>query len=648
MCGIAGFYSCRADNNRQEDFHVAQNIAQSLTHRGPDRGDIWQDNNSALTFIHRRLAIIDLSDDGAQPMASPSGRYIATFNGEIYNYREIRQELENYNIQFRGNSDTEVMLAGFDQWGIEKTISKLNGMFAFALYDQKEKQIHFARDRFGKKPLYVGWVGKSLFFSSELKACHQHPEFEKKINQDALAIYMKYGYVHAPYSIFENMWQLLPASMLSLNLDGLDPNINLASKMKTYWSLKDVAEQGQRNPNKKSPNQIIYEFEGKLEEAVSQRMLSDVPLGAFLSGGIDSSVVVALMQRQSLESIKTFSAGFEQEGFNEAEHAKKIAQHLKTDHYEFYISDQDALDVIPRLPQIYDEPFADQSQIPTYLISKLAREHATVVLTGDGGDEILAGYDRHTKIPPLWEKVSGLPHGLRRMLCGAMNMLPQEFYGRLKKDNPHFGAQVKRTLGLLGLHNTNDIYDALVSGWQDGDKSVLNGLLPDIPLHDKNQWPEDMSFLNQMIFGDILSYRPNDLMVKTDRATMAASIEARAPLMDYKLAEYAFSLPDEMKIQGGQGKWLLRQILKKHIPEHLYERPKMGFSVPLNQWLRGPLNDWAQELLDEKRLKDQGLFDVSMVRAQWDNFQNNLGFQPPRKDLWSILMFQAWHKEWME
>jgi len=648
MCGIAGFYSCRADNNKQEDFHVAQNMAQSFIHRGPDRGDIWQDVNSPLTFIHRRLAIIDLSDDGAQPMLSPSGRYIVTFNGEIYNYREIRQELENYNVQFRGNSDTEVMLAGFDQWGIEKTISKLNGMFAFALYDQKQKQIHFVRDRFGKKPLYVGWVGNSLFFSSELKACHQHPDFEKNINQDALAIYMKYGYVHAPYSIFENIWQLLPASMLTLSLDGLDTNINLASKMRIYWSLKDVAEQGKSNINQKSSNQIIYEFEGKLEGAVSQRMLSDVPLGAFLSGGIDSSVVVALMQKQSLEPIKTFSAGFEQEGFNEADHAKKVAQHLGTDHHEFYMSDQDALDVIPNLPQIYDEPFADQSQIPTYLISKLAREHATVVLTGDGGDEILAGYDRHTKIPPLWNKVKSMPNGLRRSLCSAMNMLPQEFYASLKKDNPHFGVQVKRTLNLLGLHNADEIYDALVSGWQDGDKAVLNGAMPEIPLRDQSQWPYDIDFLDQMIFGDILSYRPNDLMVKTDRASMAASIEARAPLMDYKLAEYAFSLPDEMKISNGQGKWILRQILKKHIPEHFYERPKMGFSVPLNQWLRGPLNDWAQDLLDENRLQDQGLLDVSMVRAQWNNFQNNLGFQPPRKDLWLILMFQAWHKEWME
>ena len=647
MCGIAGFYPLQPNYNNQESLNIAQAMAGAITHRGPDSGDIWQHEDNGLTFIHRRLAIIDLSHDGAQPMPSPSGRYIVTFNGEIYNYRELRLELENLGINFKGASDTEVMLAGFDEWGIKATLSKLNGMFAFVLYDRKDNVLHFARDRFGKKPLYVGWAGKSLIFASELKAFHAYPGFEKNINQEALAIYMKYGYVHAPFSIFENIWQLLPASVLSLPLENMASNENLTTNMKYYWSLKDVAQDGLDNLTTQTDDEVISEFEAKLEHAVSQRMISDVPLGAFLSGGIDSSTIVALMQKQSSTPVKTFTIGFEQEGFNEAEYAKQIALHLGTEHQEFYVSDQDALNVIPNLPKIYDEPFADQSQIPTYLISKLARDEVTVVLTGDGGDEILAGYDRHTKIPPLWGKVKNIPYPLRHALCGVLNLAPAELYGALKKNNPHFGAQVKRVLGLLSMKDTSAIYDALVSGWQGGEKAVLNGTLPLLPLNNKSLCPPNLSFLDKMIFGDTLSYRTNDLMVKTDRASMAVALEARAPLMDYELAEYAWQLPADMKVRDGQGKWLLRQVLKKHIPENLYERPKMGFSVPLNDWLKDPLNEWAQDLLDETKLKNQALFDVDMIRSAWNNFENNSDAQSSRKDLWSILMFQSWYKEYM-
>ncbi len=648
MCGIAGFYSVKADQNRQESLDIAQNMQRSIAHRGPDRGDIWQDEESSLALIHRRLAIIDLSDDGAQPMFSPSKRYIVTFNGEIYNYLDLRRDLEAQGVKFKGASDTEVMLAGFDQWGIEKTLSALNGMFAFVLYDRREKYLHFGRDRFGKKPLYIGWVDKALVFSSELKTFHSYPNFSRQINQDVLALYMKYGYVHAPHSIFKNVWQLLPASILSLDLSNVKADENLATKMKTYWSLKDVAQEGRQKPVKKSDVILIDEFEGKLIKAVESRMISDVPLGAFLSGGIDSSSVVALMQKNSQTAVKTFSAGFEQEGFNEAEYAKKVANHLGTDHHEFYCSDQDALNVIPNLANIYDEPFADQSQIPTFLISALARDHVTVVLTGDGGDEILGGYDRHTKIPALWNKVSWMPKNVRQALCGTLNMLPEEFYGQFKSNNPNFGRQVKRALSLMGVNNAETIYDALVSGWVGVDSAVLGGNMPNIPLHDKAQWPDNLNFLEQMIFGDTLSYRPNDLMVKTDRASMAVGLEARAPLMDYELAEYSWRLPQHMKVQNGKGKYILREVLKRHIPEELYERPKMGFSVPLNEWLRGPLNEWANALLEPSRLKRQGLLNVDMITAQWKDFQDNQAFQNVRKDLWSILMFQAWYDQWMK
>lgn len=646
MCGIAGFYPLTNKYDAMARLNIAREMEGAIAHRGPDRGDIWQDEDSDLTLIHRRLAIIDLSDDGAQPMRSPSGRYIVSFNGEIYNYPDLRRQLEMEGIRFKGASDTEVMLAGFDVWGIEKTLQQLNGMFVFALFDTAEKNLHFARDRFGKKPLYIGWVDDALVFASELKSFHKFPNFQKEINKDVLGLYMKYGYVHAPYSIYKNVWQLLPAAMLSFNLNDISANQNLSQKMKPYWLLKDVAQKGKAKPVRQSESLIIDEFEEKLEIAVSSRMLSDVPLGAFLSGGIDSSTIVALMQKQSKTPVKTFTAGFEQEGFNEAGFAKDIATHLGTNHHEFYCSDQDALDVIPNLATIYDEPFADQSQIPTYLISKMAREHVTVVLTGDGGDEILGGYDRHTKIPPLWNKVGFLPQSIRSIICKSLNIVPQELYGLLKSGNPHFGAQVKRALGLLGLKDASEIYDALVSASINGNDYVLNSNLPDIPLKDENNWPNDLDFMDQMIFGDTLSYRANDLMVKTDRASMAVALEARAPLMDYELAEYTWTLPSNMKVRNGQGKWLLREVLKKHVPETLFDRPKMGFSVPLNQWLKGPLNEWANDLLSKDSLKSQGLLDADAIHAQWQDFQDSNGFQNVRKDLWSVLMFQSWCKQW--
>lgn len=645
MCGIAGFYTPKAERTASENMNIARKIEQSIAHRGPDRGDVWQDEGG-LNLIHRRLAIIDLSDDGAQPMMSPSERYVISFNGEIYNYLELRRDLLAQNVQFKGASDTEILLGGFDLWGVEKTLSKINGMFAFALYDRQKKYIHFVRDRFGKKPLYVGWVDGALVFASELKAFHCYPNFQAEINPDVLALYMKYGYVHAPYSIFKNVWQLLPASFLSLNLSKLDVNENLATKMKICWSLKNIVEEGRSNPVKKSDALIVDEFEQKLMKAVSMRMVSDVPLGAFLSGGIDSSAIVALMNKKSEAAVKTFSVGFEQKGFDEAQYAKKIACHIGADHHEFYCNDQDALNIIPQLPMIYDEPFADVSQIPTYLISAKARGHVTVVLTGDGGDEILGGYDRHTKLPNIWKKIGWIPKDIRQFLCYSLNILPEEFYKVFKPNNLKFGAQVKRAIGLMGLKNPDLIYDMLVSSSIDGDKTVLNATLPLIPLHDKTYWPENLDFLNKMLFGDMLSYRSNDLMVKTDRATMAVGLEARAPFMDYELAEYSWRLPQHMKVQGGKGKWVLREVLKRYVPQELYERPKMGFSVPIEEWLKGSLNGWANDLLNENRLKQQGLLDSQLITQKWQNFQKNEGLKTSHKDLWSHLMFQAWHDTW--
>lgn len=647
MCGIAGLYNVREDKTPTQCLKIGQEMALAIAHRGPDASDIWTDPDHPLVLAHRRLAIIDLSDAGRQPMHSPTGRYVVSYNGEIYNYLELQRELESEGRTFKSRSDTEVMLVGFEHWGINQTLQKLNGMFAIALWDRQEKKLHFIRDRFGKKPLYIGWAGNDLVFGSELKSFHVHPDFKKEIDKKSLSLFMHYGACQAPYSIFKNVWQLLPAGRITFDCTSLKVGENLVGKMETYWSLKDVAETGRSNLIKGSDEEIIEEFEGKLQKAVSQRMISDVPLGAFLSGGIDSSTIVALMQKNTATAVKTFSIGFDDQAFNEAEYAKNIAAHLETNHQEFYVTGQDTLNIIPILPDIYDEPFADQSQIPTYLISKLAHDHVTVVLTGDGGDEILGGYNRHVKIPALWAKVKFMPHLLRKPLMEVLSMAPEVFYGTIKPNNPNFGQQVKRALKLMGYKNAEEIYDALVSVWPKNSGVVLQAEDPSIALTDDKYWPTNLTFAETMIFGDMLSYRVNDLMVKTDRASMAVALEARAPLMDYKLAEYSWRLPHHLKVRGGQGKWLLRQILKTHVPETLYNRPKMGFSVPLAEWLRGPLKEWADDLLNHETLKKQGLLEADLITSEWQKFQQNQGFQDAPKHLWSALMFQAWYQRWM-
>lgn len=634
MCGIAGFYNLKADKQSVLCQSIGQSMEKAIAHRGPDTSAVWIDPDLPVVLAHRRLSIIDLSDGGKQPMHSHSGRYVIITNGEIYNYQKLQKELEEAGQTFKSRSDTEVMLTAFEHWGISLALQKLNGMFAFVLWDRKERQLHFVRDRFGKKPLYVGWSGNDLVFGSELKSFHAHPDFKTDINKEALHIYMRYGYVHAPYSIFENVWQILPAGRLTLDLQGLQAGDNLASKMETYWSLKSAAEQGRSNLINEPEEEIISGLEKEIETAVSQRMISDVPLGAFLSGGIDSSAVVAMMQKNSSKSVKTYSVGFDVEGFNEAEHAKEIAGHLGTDHHEFYVSELEARDAIPILPDIYDEPFSDQSQIPTYLISKLARKHVTVVLTGDGGDEILAGYDRHTKIPALWSSVGWMPNLVRQAACGAVARLPTS-------------NKAARAMRLMTLQNPERIYDRLLSSWPE-EKAVVNGtynVTP--PLKEEKYWPVNLNFAESMIYGDQLSYRPNDLMVKMDRASMAVALEARAPLMDYKLAEYCWRLPHNMKVRNGKGKWALRQILKKHVPEQMFERPKQGFSVPIEEWLRGSLKDWANDLLSEDALNKHGLLDNKLIREEWQNFQENRGFQDVPKHLWSVLMFQSWCDRWI-
>ena len=634
MCGITGFYALSAERSRSELHVLGGTMAEAIAYRGPDSADMWQDPDLPLVLAHRRLAIIDLSEDGAQPMTSASERYVLIYNGEIYNYRDIKKELEEKSVTFRGRSDTEVMLAAIEQWGLNRALQKLNGMFAIALWDRKDGALHFIRDRLGKKPLYIGWAGKNLVFGSELKALRAHPDFEAQINKEAMAGFLSLGYVEAPYCIYQNVWQLPPGHRLTLNLAELKESENLAAQMKPYWNAASVLEDAKNSPVKKSENDIIHEFEDLLSQCVSERLVSDVPLGAFLSGGIDSSSVVALMQSLNAQPIKTYSIGFEDAGYNEAPHAAKIAAHLGTDHHEHICTGQDALDVIPKLPEMYDEPFADISAIPTYLVSQFARRDVTVALSGDGGDEMLGGYLRHVQGPKIWNSAQRLPRIVRAGLSGFIEAMPTGRLDALNRKQGQLGTKLHKAASILSLDSQEEIYKQLISKWPEVGYEKYLGL------------PRaELSMAEKMMFWDAVGYLPHDILTKVDRASMAVSLEARAPLLDQKIYDYVWRLPESVKIKNGQGKWLLRQVLKRHVPEKLFERPKQGFTMPVGEWLRGPLKDWAENLLDEKSLDFHGLLDTQTVRKSW---QRHLDGQGNHGDaLWSILMFQAWQQRWM-
>jgi len=621
---------------------------RAIAHRGPDANDVWQDPDVPVVLAQGRLAIIDLSEKGLQPMPSHSGRYVIVYNGEIYNYQDIEYDLRQLGHSFNGRSDTEILLTAIEQYGLNTTLQKINGMFAFALWDRQMKQLHFVRDRFGKKPLYIGWAGKSLVFGSELKALHAHPEFEREMDRDVLSLYMRFGYVCAPHCIFKNVWQLLPGGRITLDLASLHAGEDLSRRMELYWSLRHAVDDARNHLVNDDEQTILENFEQMLSGAVKQRMVADVPLGSFLSGGIDSSTVTALMQMNSSRPVKTFSIGFDDDGYDESKAAAAVAAHLGTDHHEFHVTSQDALNIIPQLPEMFDEPFADASQIPTYLISKLAKKHVTVALTGDGGDEILGGYQRHTHIPALWNKIAWMPSAVRRSVGNIALRVPQQAYDVLRPSYPQFGRRVHRMAQALTVNDVKMLYSSMIQVWPEGEGVVPGASMPMIPLDDQQMWPAGLSLSEKMIYADTLSYRPNDLMVKTDRAAMAVALEARAPLMDYKLCEYSWRLPHEMKIRGLEGKWLLRRILEKHVPKALFDRPKSGFNVPLHQWLQGPLKGWGDDLLSLDRLKKQNILNAELVAGRWNDFQTGRGGHANATDLWTALMFQAWHDRWME
>jgi asparagine synthase (glutamine-hydrolysing) len=613
-------------------------MGHSIFHRGPDQNAEWIDSEAGIGLASRRLAIIDLSEAGHQPMHSASGRFVLSYNGEIYNHRDLRLELEQAGKapEWRGSSDTETLLAGFEAWGLAATLRRAAGMFALALWDRRERRLHLARDRIGEKPMYYGRQGRgrdsAFLFGSELKALACHPAFEGEIDRDALSGFMHGGYVPGPRSIYRNIFKLTPGCILTLDGSG-EPRVE------PYWSLAEVIRQGTLKPDLLREEEVVDELESVLGRAVAGQLIGDVPLGAFLSGGIDSSMIVALMQRASSVPVQTFTIGFDDRRFDEAPYAREVARHLGTDHHELTISAEDALAVIPKLPSIYDEPFADSSQIPTYLISQLARRRVTVALSGDGGDELFAGYDHYLLAARIWRHIRKIPKPVRSASGAILGSIPPGVWdglarvANIQRRHSTFSDQVGRGARLLGAGSPVEVRQGITQRWQ-GDAVVIGAnRIGDKPAH-------DLGPVESLMALDLENYLPDDVLVKVDRAAMAVSLETRAPYLDHRVVEFAWRLPVDFKMRGDKTKWLLRRLLQRYVPEHLFERPKRGFSVPIDEWLRGPLRDWAEELLAPGRLGNEGYFRADAIRAAWDAHLS--GRSNRQAQIWTILMFQAW------
>lgn len=654
MCGITGILASR-DGEARSAIAVLEAMTDALLHRGPDARGIWRGEGIALG--HRRLSILDLSPAGAQPMQSACGRYVVAFNGEIYNHLDLRRDLaaEGSVGDWRGHSDTETLLAGIAHWGLDETLQRAAGMFALALWDKTQRRLSLARDRIGEKPLYWGWAGTTLVFGSELKALRNHPDFPREVCPQAFAQYLRFGYVPAPRSIHPGIFKLEPGCILTVDQDV--PSVAPTSPLRPggrheslfirrYWSLNDTIKAGNRS-HFESKEEAVSSLDAALRRAVGRQMISDVPLGAFLSGGIDSSLIVAKMQEQSSRSVSTFTIGFEDPAYNEAPYAAAVARHLGTDHTEVTVTDKEAREVIPLLPDLYDEPFADSSQIPTYLVCEAARSHVTVALTGDAGDEFFGGYNRYFWGPQIWKWLDWIPHPVRRNLGHAISSVPvsvwDRFGGLLGNRVSLPGDKAHRLAARLSSVRTlDDLYQSLVSEWPGQEMvmgldhvpaSILDDPLPSVLANDA---------VGRMMAQDIRTYLPDDILCKVDRAAMGVSLETRVPFLDPEMMALSMRLPPEMKIRDGKGKWALRQILYQHVPRELIERPKAGFGIPVGQWLRGPLREWADRLLSEQFLARDGLLEPEPVRRAWSEHLS--GRRDWTSRLWIVLMYLAWRE----
>lgn len=638
MCGITGIWRKRGDDVAV----TAARMTDCLVHRGPDDAGVWSDSDAGVALGFRRLSIIDLSPAGHQPMQSSSGRFTMIFNGEVYNFATIREELERGGLApaWRGHSDTEVILAAFEAWGLDAAVKRFVGMFAFALWDGRERLLHLVRDRMGVKPLYYTAAHDAVLFGSELKSMTVAEECPTTISRDALSLYTRFAYVPVPYTIYEDVWKVRPGTIVTFDADHRRTE-------REYWSLREVIERTSADRFAGSDAEAIEKLDEVAREAVRLRMIADVPLGVFLSGGVDSSLVTALMQAQSSGAVKTFSIGFREAEYDEAHYAAAVAKHLGTEHTELYVAPSDARDVIPKLPYIYDEPFADSSQIPTYLVSKLAREHVTVSLSGDGGDEFFAGYHRYFLGRKLWDKADLLPRFARPMASAAMRAVPIRTWNALLSPQRRFvpralrreraGERIHKLASAMTTTDPDALYREVVAQWP--------GLVPgarDLPIAitDRAAWPRIDDYIERMMYFDQVSYLPDDILVKVDRASMAVSLEAREPLLDHRLIEFAWRLPLSMKLREGGGKWILKKLLARYVPQTLIDRPKMGFGLPIDHWLRGPLREWGESLLNEKRLRDEGFFDARAVREKWT--EHTAGRGEWQQYLWTVMMFQAW------
>lgn len=655
MCGLTGFLSLGDIGPPLEAEALLGRMAGALHHRGPDSAGVWLDRDAGIGLGHRRLAIVDLSEAGHQPMHSASGRYVIAFNGEIYNHTELRAELVKLGDAqvWRGHSDTETLLVGFETWGFEETLKRTVGMFAIALWDRQERSLILARDRMGEKPLYWGWQNsgghaRTFLFGSELKALRAHSAFSAIVNRDALSLLLRHNYIGAPHAIYQGVQKLEPGCWLQVSQKQPEPQI------RAYWSALEVALRGHAEPFLGGEGEAVDELEQLLKIAVGQQMMADVPLGAFLSGGVDSSAIVALMQEQSGCPVKTFTIGFHEPGYNEAEHAKSVAQHLGTEHTELYIEPAQALAVIPELPRLYDEPFSDSSQIPTFLVSRLARQHVTVSLSGDGGDELFCGYERYRLTQKHWRRISAAPRLLRQLTAKTLRLFSSDQWNLLidwvesslpaHRRHPNLGDKIYKAAGLLGSSHFNELYLGLVSHWHEPANAVLGSVEPHTLLsEDSAMLMPGLSDVERMMMLDLLSYLPGDILTKVDRAAMGVSLETRVPMLDHRVVEFSARLPQALKLRDGVSKWPLRQVLYRHVPRELIDRPKMGFAIPLKGWLRAPLKDWAEALLDPARLAREGFFDVGTVRRKWDDHVH--GRRDWQAQLWDVLMFQAWLDE---